>query len=396
MAVWKQTLGLIGMTIIALAVWAAFVPGAHPFLDRIGLLEPLQRLGITGRAEGAAAGDQGGPRSGTVQVIAAPPGMARMDDSVSAIGTARSIRSVTLAAEISGRVSTLAVASGDYVEGGAPVAELDSEGARIAVDRASLVHDDAARNLARLKRLNTLGSATEAQLQEAELAERSAALALREATYELSRHRISAPVRGWVGILETGVGDLVAAGARIAEIEDRSTLIVEFRVPERVANALRPGLEVTAAPVSEPSNTLHGQISALDNRVDETSRTLRVQATVPNDGDRLRPGMAMALSIDLPGEARPAVDPLSVQWGSEGAFVWVLRGGRAERLPVRILDRGAGRVLVEAAFVPGDLVVSEGMTALRPGAAAAVAGAGPAAPAPASAATGAATGASGG
>jgi hypothetical protein len=68
---------------------------------------------------------------------------------------------------------------------------------------------------------------------------------------------------------------------------------------------------------------------------------------------------------------------LSVQWSREGAYVWVVRDGKATRLPVRIAQREAERVLVEAAFEPGDLVVIEGV---RPGAEVEVRGAEASAP----------------
>jgi RND family efflux transporter MFP subunit len=106
---------------------------------------------------------------------------------------------------------------------------------------------------------------------------------------------------------------------------------------------------------------------ALDNRVDETSRTLLVQAALANKDDRLRPGMALRMSLAFTGESHPAVDPLSIQWGADGAFVWAVRDGKALRLPIRILQRNSDAVLVEGDFQSGDLVVTEGVQALRPG-----------------------------
>ena len=49
-----------------------------------------------------------------------------------------------------------------------------------------------------------------------------------------------------------------------------------------------------------------------------------------------------------------------MQWSREGAFVWVVRDGKAARLPLRILQRADTEVLVDAAFLPGDLVIVEG------------------------------------
>ena len=78
----------------------------------------------------------------------------------------------------------------------------------------------------------------------------------------------------------------------------------------------------------------------------------------------------MALQIDLTftGESYPAVDPLAIQWSADGAFVWVVREEKAVRVPMRILQRNASDVLIDADFEPGDRVVIEGVQSLRPGA----------------------------
>ena len=93
-----------------------------------------------------------------------------------------------------------------------------------------------------------------------------------------------------------------------------------------------------------------------------------MQAIIGNPDDRLRAGMAFNISLVFTGDEYPAVDPLAIQWGAEGAFVWVVRDARAVRLPIRILQRNAEMVLVDAAFEPSDLVVTEGVQAMRPGA----------------------------
>jgi RND family efflux transporter MFP subunit len=274
---------------------------------------------------------------------------------------------VVLSTEISGKIATLDVASGIYVEAGDHVATLDERAARIARDRAELGLEDQRRNLTRLQRLRGSGSVTELQAQEAEVAMAAAELAVRDAELQLDRHRIDAPIAGWVGLIEVSPGDLVATGARITTIEDRASLLVGFRVPERMANRIAVGDRVDAASLADPGRKLEARISAIDNRVDEASRSLRVQATLPNVDDRLRPGMAISLTIDLVGGDYPAIDPLAIQWGSNGAYVWVLRDGKAMQLPIRIMQRNADDALVEGEFQPGDLVVNEGVMSLRPG-----------------------------
>lgn len=377
MSLWKQLVLIVALLGIAVPLGARFLPATHPWLERAGLLAPLRAAGLVPPV--AEAGTEGGQRrgGGAVQVIAAEPQRTVLRDVVTAIGSARGAQSVTLTPAIAGRIVAIHAAAGDLVAEGAVIAELDSETARLAVERARLVLDDAQATVARLDRLAASGAASDLQRQDAGLALRTAELGLRSAEHDLSQHRITAPVGGVVGLIAAQVGDQVGPSTEITRIEDRSSLIVDFRVPERVAALIRPGDAIEARPLSDPARALTGRITAIDNRVDETSRSLRVQADIANADDSLRSGMAFRIALEFTGATHPAVDPLAIQWGSEGAFVWIVRAGKAQRLPIRILQRNAADVLVEADLQPGDVVVTEGVQALRPGADAEVVSASP-------------------
>ena len=359
---------IVALLALAVPMAARFVPGSHPMLAALGLLEPLQRAGIAPApgAEAAPEARRGG--GGPARVVAAEAQVAVLRDVVTAIGSARGAQAVALSPGVSGRITALRAAPGQIVAAGDTVAELDDEAARLALERAELVLADAEATVARLDRLAASGATTDLQRQDAALARRTAELGLRAARRDLQEHAVTAPVAGHVGLIEVQVGDLVTPATEITRIEDRSSLIVDFRVPERVVALIRPGDMVEALPLSDPDRSLTGRITAIDNRVDETSRTLRLQAAIANDDDSLRSGMAFRIVLAFTGASYPAVDPLAIQWGSDGAFVWIVREGRAQRLPVRILQRNADAVLVETALSPGDLVVTEGVQALRPGA----------------------------
>lgn len=370
MSWWKQ----LGLTLIvagaAVVGWAMYVPAAQPWLDRAGLLAPLQAAGLVAETpvEAPGAGRPGGGGPQAPLVVAKAPEDRILSDRVTAIGSARGLRSVVIEAEVTGRIVALSVNPGQYVQAGTVLAELDSEAARIAQDRAALVLADAQATMARVTELQARGSSTDLQVQEADLALKTAELALRDAEFELSRHRIVAPFAGWVGILSVELGDRVEPGLEITRLEDRSGLLVDFRVPERVVSLLALGDPVSAAPLADPGRALQGTITALDNRVDEASRSLLVQAQIENADDALRAGMAFSITLEFAGGGHPAVDPLAIQWDAGGSFIWVVREGKAARLPVRIVQRNSDAVLVEAELASGDLVVTQGMQSLRPGA----------------------------
>jgi RND family efflux transporter MFP subunit len=363
---------------VAVPMSAWLVPGTRPWLDQVGLLRPLEAAGVVPSAPQEDPTGQGGPRqgqgqgqgpgSGGVPVIASAVQTERLQDVVSAIGTARGAQAVELSFEVTGRLQSVVAAPGAQVAAGDLIAELDAEAANLRVAQARLVLADAQRTADRLAQLSASGATTDLQRQEAELTLRTAELSLQSAERDLANHRLLAPIAGYVGLVETQVGDLVSPATPITRIEDRSTLILEFRVPERLAARIAVGEAVQATPVSSPEAAIEGRVVAVDNRVDEASRTLRVQAAIANAEDRFRAGMAFQITLVYTGEAHPAVDPLAIQWGAEGAFVWVVRDAKATRLPIRILQRNAEAVLIEADFGPADLVVTEGVQSLRPGA----------------------------
>ena len=103
--------------------WASalLLPATHPLLAKIGLLGPLDRMGLVAEAAapeaGAAAG--GGARGAGAALIVADEARSEvLTDTVTAIGTARGARSVVLAPEVAGRIVAINVASGDFVKAG--------------------------------------------------------------------------------------------------------------------------------------------------------------------------------------------------------------------------------------------------------------------------------------
>ncbi|SDX13294.1 efflux RND transporter periplasmic adaptor subunit [Roseicitreum antarcticum] len=354
--------------VLALTGWAMFFPAAHPYLDRVGILAPMQAAGIPlAQAEAPASGGRGFG-GGATTVIARSVGLARTEDRVTAIGTGRAQRSVVITPQASGRLVALPVRPGTKISEGTVIAQLDSQEEQIALDRAEVVLEDARRNAERQQRLQGSGAISDAQVQSVELALRNAELGLRQAEFDLQRRSIVAPFDGALGLLNYDVGDQVGTASDMTQLEDRSVLLIDFSVPERFVGQLDAGDPVQVAPLSRPDDRFTGHVLAVDSRVDPASRTLRVQAQVDNSADRLRGGMAFSISVALPGEELPLVDPLAIQWGRDGPFVWALDDTDAvQQVRIEIVQRRDTTVLVRAGLREGDRVVVEGVQNLRPG-----------------------------
>lgn len=365
MSFWKQIVVSLVVAIAAIAAWIAFFPGARDVLAGWGIEWAVTSKGQNApKAAGSGAGSGGGAPA---NVITAPIVMATVNDRLQAIGTGRAQASVTVNPFTSGRLTEIKVRPGTHVEAGEVIARLDSDAEEIVLDRARIARDDAQAKLERMKTLRTSNTATAVQLADAEVVLRNAELALRDAALALDRRTIEAPISGIVGILPVDAGNYVTTQTAIATIEDRSTILVDFWVPERFATAIKVGAPVTASPIARPSAVFEGTVVAVDNRLDEASRTLQVRAGLPNTDDALRAGMSFQISMRFEGDTYPSVSPLAIQWGTDGAFIWAIADGRAKRMPVRIVQRNTENVLIEAPLAVGDVVVTEGVQNVREG-----------------------------
>ncbi|QYX57134.1 efflux RND transporter periplasmic adaptor subunit [Roseovarius sp. SCSIO 43702] len=358
---------VLSMVVLAagLYVWIAHVPAAQPVLDRLGLLD---LLGIEASQPDEANGENG--RSDpAVRVITATVGEQAMQDRVSAIGDGRARRSVDVRSKAVGTITGVALEPGSYVEEGTEIVQLEDEAERIALEQAQIQLENARADAERARQLAARGTVSEVQLRELELALRSAQLAVRQAEFDLSRRHVEAPISGWVGIIDIEPGDRVNAQDFLVNITDRSEILVDFRVPERLIGKIAVGQPIEVRPVGGPETVLTGEVSAIDAVVDRASRTLLVQGRVPNDGDLLRAGMAFSVGMSFPGETLLSVPPLAVQWSGEGPYVWAVRDGRAAQVPVTIMRRESESVLVTSAELSaGETVVTEGVQTLREGA----------------------------
>jgi RND family efflux transporter MFP subunit len=368
MAWWKQGGMVAALVAGVLLAWAWLLPASAPFFARLGVEAPAARDANGGPAGPAGPGGFGAPgRGGPPAVVATSVGEAAAKGRISAIGDGRAIRSVAMTPLVSGRIVEIAASPGEPVAAGSAIARLDDDAEAIGVARAELALEDAETTLARFERLRGTGATTDVQLREAELAVERARLELRDAELALDRRSIASPIDGVVGILPVEAGQQVTTSTEIATIDDRSRILVDFRVPERWVGRIAVGDPLEATALARPDLVLDGRVHALDNRIDQTSRTLRVQAMIENDGDLLRAGMAFRIAMSFPGEPHPAVDPLAIQWSSEGAYVWAIREERTVRVPVRIIQRSSDRVLVAGEIAPGELVATEGIHRLRDG-----------------------------
>jgi len=381
----KQLLISLVVLIVVAAGYIYFVPGSDVTLHNLGITAQIPTAYATGdasasgttpapgtggqRAAGAAGGRAGGRGPQVQTVITVPVTTATINDRLNAIGQGTSSQSVSVTSQATGTLQKLAVNPGDTVAAGDIIGQLDDDAEKIAYDKAKLAVDDASDAMQRTQTLAKTNNATTVQLSAAKLALDNANLELRNAKLTLDKRSIVTPISGTVGLFQVTAGNAVGAQTVVTTVDDTSSILVNYWVPERYAPIIKTGLPVAAQAIALPDKSFDGTVSAVDSRIDPTSRTLQVQAKIPNAAGVIKPGMAFSVSMAFPGETYPAVDPLAIQWGADGSYVWLLTAdSKVVKDKVEIIQRNSDGVLVKGNLKPGQQVVSQGVLMLADGA----------------------------
>ncbi|MGY2375954.1 efflux RND transporter periplasmic adaptor subunit [Pseudomonas sp. SDO524_S393] len=301
------------------------------------------------------------------------------------VGTLKALQGVNLSLEIAGTVKDVQFASGQKVKAGQPLVQLDS-----AVESALLETAQADLGLAQLdygRGSQLVGSQA---ISKGEFDRLSAQLQKNKATVNqlkasLAKKHIVAPFSGTIGIRQVDVGDYLASGTVIATLQDISSLYVDFFIPEHSVPKVALGQAVQVEVSAYPGQQFPGTVSAINPKVESTTRNVLVRATLANPDGKLLPGMFTSLEVLLPNPTAQIVVP-------EGAMTYTLYGNSvyavaqkktangdvekdahgqpvliAERRFVETGERRGGLVLVSKGLKAGEQVVSAGQLKLDNG-----------------------------
>ncbi len=298
----------------------------------------------------------------------------------SAIGSLAAVHQVTVTPEIGGRVTAILFEPGASVKAGDPLVQLND-----APDRGDLANYQAQARWAEvsLKRAQILaqrqvGPQENVDQTQSQLDQARAQILKTEAT--IAQKLVRAPFAGRLGVRQIDLGQYVNAGAPIVTLTDLTQLYVNFTLPSRQRNQVKPGQHVKVTTDAFPGREFDAVITTIDPQIRADSRTMTVQATLANPKEELLPGMFVDAAVVLPPEPDRVVLPeTAVDYTLYGDSVYVLREEgagsdgkplqKAYRTPVKTGTRWAGKIAVLSGVKPGEKVVAAGQLKLQNGAA---------------------------
>jgi membrane fusion protein (multidrug efflux system) len=297
--------------------------------------------------------------------------------SIEAIGSLRAVKGSDLSLEVSGVVDSISFNSGDDVAAGTVLLKLRAEDDAAKLDSlkatAALNEITYQRDLKQFK----IQAVSQANLDTdaANLKNANAQVAQQQAI--LDKKTLRAPFAGHLGIRAVDLGQFIAAGTAVVTLQALDPVFLDFFVPQQAVAQVKLGQKVAVKVDAYKDQTLPGEISAVNPKVDPSSRNVQIRATLKNPDHRLLPGMYATVDIATGAPQRYITLPeTAITYNPYGDTVYVVQNsggadGKAALIARQTfvttgLTRG-DQVAVLKGVQDGDTVVTAGQIKLHNG-----------------------------
>jgi membrane fusion protein, multidrug efflux system len=292
--------------------------------------------------------------------------------SLSAVGSLETSAGIQISNEVAGVVKAFHFKSGEKVNEGQLLVELDSSTEQADLDRLKASQWLAQVKFDRVKQLITKKLSSQSEYDEAQalLNEARASVALQQALLE--KKRIRAPFSGRLGIRQVSLGEYLAVGADIVSLDALDLMYADFSLPERTLSKLAIGQTVRVRVQAYPDELFEGLIAAITPAVDVGTRSIRIRADLSNPDEKLQPGMFAYVEVMMPQEQVVLTLPdTAITYNPYGEYVYVVETSEeGDKVVNRQVETGAtrkGRVEITKGLKADERVVSAGQIKLRNG-----------------------------
>lgn len=299
---------------------------------------------------------------------------------VTSVGTLMAVNGVDISAEVSGIVKEIRFQSGQLVKKGDLLIQLET-----SVEEAQLKDSTAQLTLAQLNYNRNKGLVSKNAISRADIDKFSAQLQQAEAGVQQIQARIKqktilAPFDGKIGIRAINVGQFVSAGTTMVSLQSLDPLYVQFALPEQYISSLYLQQPIELNMNLGNGKTVLGSINAINSKVDQTTRTILIQATLPNKELQLYPGMYAFVKVLLREHKNVVTLPqTAIAYSLHGDSVFLIKSDkkekdsdgkpilRAYRQYVKIGERRGDEVSILEGVNPDNQVITSGQLKLQNG-----------------------------
>lgn len=287
---------------------------------------------------------------------------------IEAVGTILADQGIDVSTQVVGIVKTINFKSGDFVEQGTLLIQLDPQ-----VLQATVANDVAVLNVAtadydRKALLFKRGAISKADLETALGTLQEAKATLQQAQGNLAQLTITAPFSGKLGLRQVNIGQLVQVGNAIVSLQAIDPVLADFSLPEVYLSQVKVGDDVSVTTSSYSGQIFMGKIIALNSALDPATRTLQMRAQLPNKNKLLIPGMFADIQVIVPSTKNVLTVPqMAIQYSPFGNTVFVVQNGKAVQRYVTVGEQRGADMEITRGLSDDETVVSVGGNKLQNG-----------------------------
>lgn len=344
------------------------------------ILGVLVLIGILGGIKGLqinrmiAIGSQSSPPPETVTTAVVQT--ESWEALITSVGSLEAVQGVMLTAELPGKVTRIAFEPGTKVKAGDLLLQQDisSEQAQLRAAEATVALTKL--ELERSSKLLGKKAVAQAKYDSDDALHKQALAQIEGIRATIRKKTIRAPFAGSLGIRLVNLGQVINEGEPIVSLQTLDPIFVNFSLPQQQLAQVKPGLKVRVSTDALAGQVIEGEITAISPEVDVATRNIRVQATVANSQERLRPGMFVNVAVVLPArEEVLAIPTTAVLYAPYGDTVFVVHEKQNEKdvQPVNVIrqkivqlgEKRGDFVAIVSGLDNGETVVSTGVFKLR-------------------------------
>jgi membrane fusion protein (multidrug efflux system) len=311
-------------------------------------------------------------------VSATKAGYSEWQPNIEAVGSLRAVMGADLSLEVSGVVDSIAFNSGDDVKAGTELLKLRADDDVAKLQSLQATSDLNAITYERDQKQFKIQAVSQATLDidAANLKNAKAQVAQQQAV--LDKKTLRAPFTGHLGIRAVDLGQYLSAGTAIVTLQALDTVFLDFFVPQQSVDQVKLGQTVMVKVDAYKDRTFPGEITAVNPRVDPSSRNVQIRATLKNPDHKLLPGMYATVNIATGAPQNYITLPqTAISFSPYGDTVYVVdtKGNEAAGKPQLIarqsfvvtgLTRG-DQIAVLKGVNEGDMIVTSGQIKLHNG-----------------------------
>ncbi|MCP1372981.1 efflux RND transporter periplasmic adaptor subunit [Dyella lutea] len=271
------------------------------------------------------------PKPGPVTVSTVKASEQDWQPSINAVGSLRAANGADLATEVAGLVTDVHLKSGQDVKKGQLLVQL-RDGDEVAQLQQLQANAQLAKlTLERARKQLAAQAISQADFDTAQADYKARLAAVAQQQVVIAKKQLHAPFDGRAGIITISPGDYLAAGTQVVTVQQLDPLFVDFNVPQGELARLKVGQAVRLHLDAWPDRTFSGRLSAINPKVDTSTRNVQVEATVPNHDNTLTPGMFAKLTVDVGQQRRQLTLPqAAIVYNPYGDTVYVVRPAKGK------------------------------------------------------------------